>query len=319
MKISLIVTTFNEEATIAKLLESFFTQTKKPDEIIIIDGESNDGTVQIIRHFQKKNKKIKLLVEKCSRAKGRNLGVEISKNDIIVMTDAGCVADKNWLKRITEPFENEKVDMVAGFYKMKGNTSVQKALSFFLGTLPSKFDINFLPSTRSIAFRRKLWLEVGGFPENLKDTAEDTVFNLKVIKSKAAIARVKNAWVEWGMPETLGEAFKKMFLYAKGDAKSKIWWHPIKKYSSHNIKILSVFARYMAGLVGLVYAFKNPLFWPFLILILFLYIFWAFRKVFIEFGDKKVALWGIILQFTSDFAGMSGFLSGIADRGRDLG
>ncbi|MEJ2348127.1 MAG: hypothetical protein P8Y17_02955 [Patescibacteria group bacterium] len=66
--------------------------------------------------------------------------------------------------------------------------------------------------------------------------------------------------------------------------------------------------------LGLIYAFKNPPFWPFLILILFLYIFWAYRKVFIEFEDKRVALWGIILQFTSDFAGMSGFLSGITDR-----
>jgi len=202
---------------------------------------------------------------------------------------------------------------------MKGNTSFQKALSFFLGTLPSKFDVNFLPSTRSIAFRKKLWLEVGGFPESLEDTAEDTVFNLRVIKLKALITRVKNAQVEWGMPETLSEAFKKMFLYAKGDAKSKIWWHPNKKYSSHNIKILLVFARYIIGLTGVIYAFRNPLSWPFLILILFLYIFWAFRKVFIEFGDKKVALWGVILQFTSDFAGMSGFLRGIADRGRNLG
>jgi glycosyltransferase involved in cell wall biosynthesis len=319
MKISLIITTFNEEKTIAKLLESLFTQTRRPNEIVVVDGGSEDRTVEIIRHFQKKNTQIKLLVEKCSRAKGRNLGVEISSNDIIAMTDAGCVADRNWLKKITEPFKNEKVDMVAGFYKMKGDTPFQKALSFFLGTLPSKFDVNFLPSTRSIAFRKKLWLGIGGFPENLEDTAEDTVFNLKVIKSKAVIARVKNARVEWGMPETLNEAFKKMFLYAKGDARSKIWWHPTKKYSSHNIKILLVFARYLAGLVGLIYVFKNPPFWPFLILILFLYIFWAYRKVFIEFEDKRVALWGIILQFTSDFAGMSGFLSGITDRGRNLG
>jgi glycosyltransferase involved in cell wall biosynthesis len=311
MKTSIVITVFNEEENVAKLLESLLTQTKKPDEIVIVDGGSRDKTVEIIRHFQKKNKKIKLLVEKCSRAKGRNLGIDIARNELVVLTDAGCIAHKNWLERMIEPFKNKEVDMVAGFYKMTGKTAFQKALSFFLGVLPSQFDVNFLPSTRSVAIKKELWLKVGGFSEKLTDTAEDTMFNYKVVQSGANIARVKNATVEWGMPRTLREAFNKMFLYAKGDAKSKIWWHPTKKLSSHNIKVLFVFGRYLIGIVGVILALKNPLLWLVLITGLFLYIYWSFRKVYIEFGDYKVGMWGVILQFTSDFAVMAGFLTGI--------
>jgi hypothetical protein len=102
-----------------------------------------------------------------------------------------------------------------------------------------------------------------------------------------------------------------MFLYAKGDAKTKIWWHPTKKLSSHNIKVLFVFVRYAIGIVGVILAFRNPLLWLVLITGLFLYIYWSFRKVYIEFKDYKVGMWGVILQFTSDIAVMAGFLAGI--------
>jgi glycosyltransferase involved in cell wall biosynthesis len=311
MKISVVITVFNEEGSVSNLLNSLQFQTTKPDEIIIVDGGSRDKTVEIIRHFQKKNKRMKLLIEKCSRAKGRNLGIDIARNKLVVLTDAGCIAHKNWLERIVEPFENKEVDMVAGFYKMTGKTAFQKALSFFLGVLPSQFDVNFLPSTRSVAIKKELWLKVGGFPEKLTDTAEDTMFNCKVVQSGANIARVKNAIVEWGMPRTLREAFNKMFYYAKGDAKSKIWWHPTKKLSSHNIRILFVLGRYVVGLIIVILAFMNPLLWLVLVLGLSLYVFWSFRKVYIEFGDYKVGMWGVILQFTSDFAVMAGFLTGI--------
>lgn len=311
MKVSVVITVFNEEGGIAGLLDRLRNQTTRVDEIIIVDGGSQDKTVEIIKHFQKKDKRIKLLVEKCSRARGRNLGIDIAKNEIVALTDAGCMPNKYWLGRITKPFVNREVDVVAGFYKMTGDTDFQKALSFFLGTLPSQFDASFLPSTRSIALKKEVWLKVGGFSEKLKDTAEDTLFNYKLIRIEANIARVKNAIVEWGMPQTLNEAFNKIFLYAKGDAKTKIWWDPIKKLSSHNIKVLLVFARYAIGLITLFLAFTSPLFCFAAWLELFFYVFWSFRKVYIEFGDYRIGLWGIVLQFTSDFAVMGGFLTGI--------
>src|SRR3990172_6712568 len=131
MKVSVCITVYNEERSISKLVESLLRQSKKPDEIVIVDGGSGDKTVEIIRHFQKKDKRIKLLIEKCSRSRGRNLAVELSKSEIIAMTDAGCIPNEEWLNKITEPFRNKKVDIVAGFYTMKASDSLQKALSVF--------------------------------------------------------------------------------------------------------------------------------------------------------------------------------------------
>ncbi len=302
MNISICTTTFNEEKSIAKLLDSLLNQTLKPIDIIIVDGGSTDKTVEIIRHYQKKDNRIKLLVEKCSRSRGRNLGIEIAKSEIVAMTDAGCVAKPNWLKNLIQPFVNEQVGVSAGFYIMTGETNLQKAQSVFLGVSPSKFDINFLPSTRSIAFRKSVWEEIGGFSENIDGAAEDTVFNYKLIKNNIKIAHAKNAIVEWEMPKTIFDFYSKIYNYAKGDAKSKIWNFPGKGIASHNIKSLFILLRYVLGIILLMFSIKYLALLVLLLLLVILYMFWAFRKA---------GPWGPILQIVCDCGVIRGFLSGM--------
>ena len=311
MNISICITTLNEEESIGRLLDSLLGQTKKPGEIVIVDGGSTDKTVEIINHYQKRFGKIKLLKEKCSRSKGRNLGVEIAKGEIIAMTDAGCVAHDDWLEEITEPFIHREIDVAGGFYHMTGLSSKGKAMQVFLGVTPGRFDINFLPSARSIAFRKSIWEKVGGFPESQNGAAEDTVFNLKLVKNKAKIARVKNAVVEWGMPTGIEDFFYKVFNYAKGDAMSNIWYFPGKGLTSHNIKALSILLRYIAAVFLLFLSLKFDYLFPILLALFLLYLIWSFRKVFLEFGDIRIAVWGPVLQISSDIAVMYGFIKGI--------
>lgn len=163
---------------------------------------------------------------------------------------------------------------------------LQKAMSIFLGTQNPKSD--FLPSARSMAFTKSIWKKADGFPEKLGDTAEDTVFNLHLIKAGATFKLNRHAIVDWQMPSSLKDFAKKIYRYAKGDAESGIWWHPVKKFKTHNIKILTIFGRY----------------------ILFLIFPW-FLLAYILFAYSKAGFWGIILQFVSDFACIIGFSHGI--------
>lgn len=305
MNISVCITVLNEEESVGRLLDSLLAQTKRPDEIVIVDGGSSDHTIEIINHYQRRFSKVKLLKEKCTRAKGRNLSIEIAKSQIVAMTDAGCVAHKNWLSRITEPFRNEEVGVAAGFYDMVYRNNFEQSESIFLGVTPNKFDISFLPSTRSVAFRKSIWEKVGGFPENINDTAEDTVFNYRLLTNSVKIARVKNARVGWGMPKSLKEFFLKIFSYAKGDAQTKIFYFPTKGIMSHNIKAIFVLVRYVLGIVLLFLSFNYSPLLLWILILLFLYVLWSY---------KKAKFWGIILQFTSDFAVMSGFLMGLMGR-----
>jgi GT2 family glycosyltransferase len=227
------------------------------------------------------------------------------------MTDAGCIAKKDWLEKLIKPFTIGKVDVSAGFYKMTGGSNLQKAESVFLGVRPTKYNSDFLPSTRSIAFTKKMWKKAGGFPEDLKGTAEDTVFNYKLIKVGAKISRVKDAIVEWGMPTSISNFQFSIYNYAKGDAESKIWFFPGTGLASHNIKALSVVFRYLAGLVLFFLFLSKPVLLLLLFILVILYLIWSFRKIYLQFRDWKVAIWGPVLQVVSDFAVMGGFISGI--------
>ena len=311
LKVSVCLTVFNEEESIGDLLNSLLKQSKKPDEIVVIDGGSKDKTAQIIRHFQKKDKKIKLLVQKCTRAEGRNLSCELAKNEIIAITDADCTADSKWLRRVTDPFKHKEIDMVAGFYSMLAVTPFEKALSYFLAVTPKRFSSDFLPSTRSVAFRKSLWERVGGFPEDSNNSAEDTDFNYEVVKIGAGIARTKDAIVFWKIPTDLKLALNKFYNYAKWDAKKMILWHPTQKFRSHNIKALLKFFRYGIFFLTLFYASQNIMFLGIFILEISLYFYWIYRKLYYEYENFKTSLWGIPIHIMNDVGVMLGFISGL--------
>ena len=314
MKVSVVVTVLNEEEDVSALLESLLKQTLKADEIIVVDGGSSDNTVDIVKTYEKAYGNIRLIEKKTTRAEARNLGISHANNLIIATTDAGCIAETHWLKRITRPLNNQEVDLVAGFYEMIGDTPFRKALSVFLGVNPSKFDYNFVASARSLAFTKGLWEKVGGFPECLKGTAEDTLFNYKIIKLGARIARVKNAVVYWKLPQTYGEAVNKMYLYAKGDALSGIWWHPLKGFSTHNLKILFIYFRYLTFFVlSFLTLFYQFLELPLVLGIVF-YIFWSVKKVYVATRSLIAGFFGVILQLSSDMAVMAGFLAGMISK-----
>jgi cellulose synthase/poly-beta-1,6-N-acetylglucosamine synthase-like glycosyltransferase len=267
-RVSVCITIFNEkEETVKNLLSSLNSQTLRPDEIIVIDAKDYNN---------------------CSRSKGRNIAIKKARNKIIAITDAGCIPHKNWLEKITKPFTDNKVDVVAGGYKMVYKNSFEKAESVFLGVKERDMDSDFMPSARSMAFTKNIWKKARGFPESLNDTAEDTLFNLNLVRLNAKFKVAKDAIVDWQMPETILEFAKKIRNYAKGDAKSGIWWHPIKKWKTHNIKILTIYLRYILFLI-----------FPWLIIF------------YLIFAFNKAGLWGIILQVISDFSVMLGFVSGI--------
>lgn len=305
MKVSIAITVLNEERTIVGLLESIFHQTKKPDEVVIVDGGSTDRTVSLIKEFQRRYDKgevIQLIVEKNSnRAKGRNLAIERATFEIVALTDAGCILDPNWLFEITKPFKDPRVEIVSGYYKDRARSVFEKCVAAYVFVMPDRVDVKkFLPSSRSMAMRKSLFRETGGFPKEYP-LNEDYVFNLRLKKLNKQFFFNKKAICYWLPRENIRESFSMFYRFAKGDSQARIF----------RPKVLLIFLRYLFGLLFLLLSLMNSLFLPLLAIGLLSYTIWSILKNYRYVKDVRALLYLPLLQFTSDIAAMAGTSSGL--------
>ncbi len=124
-KVSVIVTVFNEANSIKRLLESLASQTRQPDEVVICDGGSTDGTVQLVRDYAQKHPdrlpKLRVLVEPgASISRGRNVAIAAAHGPLIAATDAGVRLSPQWLEKLIAPWvdapQGNGPQAVAGFF-----------------------------------------------------------------------------------------------------------------------------------------------------------------------------------------------------------
>jgi glycosyltransferase involved in cell wall biosynthesis len=307
MKVSFIATVYNEELTIKKLLESLFSQSRLPDEIIIVDGGSTDNTITEISSFQfpKSDNKanIKLIFKKGNRSVGRNETIKGANNEIIVCSDAGCILDKDWIKNIIKPFDDSRVDVVAGYYKGKPNSIFQKCLIPYVLVMPDKINPkDFLPASRSMAFRKSIWKKVGGFPEEFSNN-EDYVFAKKLKKINAKIVFEKTAIVYWIPRGNIKDAFVMFYRFAKGDAESCIF----------RPKVLLIFLRYILYLL-LIFIYvmsKSSMMLNIIYLVSFCYVLWSISKNYKYVKNVWAIIHLPIIQIISDLAVLSGTVRGL--------
>lgn len=231
MAVSLVMTVLNEEASLPTLLNSIFTQERHPDEVVIVDGGSSDLTVLLARDFAQlaKPKNLPVRIEICPGANisaGRNRAIELATGDVIVVTDGGVVLHSEWLGLLVAALEDgcpPLPDVAAGFFIPASKNHFEMAMGATV--LPALEDIKpnaFLPSSRSVAFRRSAWEQVGRYPEWL-DYCEDVVFDLALRRAGLRQRFVPDALVSFRPRPSLQAFFGQYYRYARGDGKARLW------------------------------------------------------------------------------------------------
>ncbi len=108
--VSVVILIYNSSQTIEKCLQSLREQTNKNFEVLIIDDDSTDNTLELIRNSKPKlTFKIKYFRNgKHNISRGRNIGIKNAKTKYVAFIDSDAYADKNWIKNIISAFHNDK-------------------------------------------------------------------------------------------------------------------------------------------------------------------------------------------------------------------
>ena len=219
MNLSIIIPAHNEERHIGNCISSLISQSYKNYEVIVINDDSIDKTEEIVRSLQKKNKKIKLIFNKChSAASSRNKGAKVSKGRILVFVDADQYFSENFLQKISDDFKNKEVNALVGKVWGASKTFIGKCYAsrkwlFWLTRQNKKMFLQKENPGCILAIKKSIFFRSGGFDESIF-YREDTYFEQK-IKARYKVFFDPSVVIYHFDPET----FSEMFRHARGVGK----------------------------------------------------------------------------------------------------
>ena len=305
MKVSLVGTVLNGAGHVEEFLASVAAQTVRPDEVVIVDGGSTDGTAERLRAAGG----ITVIDEPGANiARGRNLAIAAAAHDILAVTDVDCVLEPDWLEQLLVPMDRG-ADVSMGFYAPITDGLVQECLAA-VNLLLDASEVDprrFMPSARSIAFRRDALEAAGGYPEWL-DIGEDMWVNHRWRELGLDLEFAPAALVHWRLRPTLGAVWLQYYRYARGDARGGMYpeRHALR-YGVYAGAVLASRSRHrlsaLAALAGAAAYARTP-------------VRRAWRRIGDPGGRAAATVLVPALMGWIDTAKMAGYAAGLADRAR---
>jgi succinoglycan biosynthesis protein ExoA len=221
--ISLILPIRNEGQSIEKTLQSIFFQTiDKEFEIIVADGNSSDGTRELLKILQINNPNI-ILIDNPERivSTGFNRALSRAEGDIIIRVDGHCEIASDYIRKCLECLERINADCVGGATEHVASGLVGKSIKMAQSSLfgvggiafRKKVDKGQYVDTLSFgAYKREVFDQLGGYDEELVRNQDDE-FNFRMIQNDGKI------WLDPSIKSTYTQRnsftglFKQYFQY----------------------------------------------------------------------------------------------------------
>ena len=123
--VSVLVCAKNEAENLKKFVPLILDQDHRDFELILINDGSNDDTLAVMKSFQAKNDKVKIVNVKPietfwgSKKYALTLGIKAASHNFLLFTDADCYPISNqWIKRMSSHFDKQKTIVIGyGSYK----------------------------------------------------------------------------------------------------------------------------------------------------------------------------------------------------------
>ena len=225
--VSVVIPVRNAETVIGRCLEAVFSQSYKPEEVIIVDGHSNDGTVESASKYP-----VRIVYETYGTVGGaRQTGLEAANSEYIAFTDADCIPERNWLENLVKGFTEDSVGL-GGSVKNIGEGIWGKSIALiadtFLGSgnsvqgrvFKSKCVVRSISGCNSI-YRTKDLHEIGGFNVKLT-TNEETDLN-KRLSERGKLWYTPDAMILHDQNRSPKEFAKRMYEFGYGRGQLRLW------------------------------------------------------------------------------------------------
>ena len=246
VSVSVVVPTLNEAAGIGPLLESLRRQTYPISQILVADGGSTDGTLEILA-----TDPTVLVVDNPRRhaAAGRNVALEQCTTDWVLFTDGDCRPHPTWAQELMAAAARGSdvvgvggrliAEPVSVFEQVCARMLLDVILCHGAGSRPvTTKNLSGALVTANCAYRRDILERVGGFDERFSNFGEDIDLMFRVLDlSAGAVLHTADAVVVGDMPNTLAATLRKWRQY--GMASSYL-----NKYHYHRVSLdISLYRR----------------------------------------------------------------------------
>lgn len=226
-KISVIIPARDEEKNIGSVLESVLYQNYPSDmyEVIVVNDRSTDKTAEIAAEYELKYSNLKVITISESgkiligKQNALDIGIKAATGEIILLTDADCIVDKNWVKSMNRFFFNDEIGIVVGkteIIEEESNSFLYKIQTLThrvlmeVAQIPIMFGFYTSGMGNNLAIRRDGYFKIGGYEGLGKSILDDEIlvrgFALK--KYKIAAAFNQNSVVSTRYMESYGKMFK---------------------------------------------------------------------------------------------------------------
>ena len=167
MTISVVIPTLNEAARIGDLLRALKSQVADIEysmcEIIVVDGDSDDETREVVRQFSD----VKLIESERGVSRQRNAGGRAANGELIVFMDADCVPPPKFLKQIARSYKRFPFRVACPWFVARESFGVR--LSYFVFNVLFWLGQSTLRTGSGVCIivPRKVFAQTGGFDESL--------------------------------------------------------------------------------------------------------------------------------------------------------
>jgi cellulose synthase/poly-beta-1,6-N-acetylglucosamine synthase-like glycosyltransferase len=190
--VSIVVPLLNEEATIERLARSLLEQTYPHDryEILMADGGSSDGTLEVLRRVDPERRVRVLDNPRRTAPAALNVLIAAAAGEIVTRVDGHSYVAEDYLERIVEVLQDTGESVVGGPVRMEADTPFRRAL---VEALYAPLGVGSVPyrtlrarahveSLQTGSFRREVLARVGPFDESLA-VVEDLDMNTRIRKA----------------------------------------------------------------------------------------------------------------------------------------